>query len=182
MSREVKVFLIILEVSSPKLGTDRNKRGDWNTLLNLLASFAGPSVTPRQISEGRACRPFSLTESDDLSNVCWEARGPIQNGAQDRGWEKEMWGLPTEKEWIDLTLARLMSLRQQEVDFEGHLPLFPCCFLSCLRFSSFEAEDSSPFLCAFPPVISNWCSHDVEIRYYAVVIYNYICPQSQGSV
>lgn len=107
MSCNVKVFFIVLAVTSPSLDSEI-KGCDWKALLNLLA-FARPLVTPRWTSESRECRPLSLIEFGDFSNVCREARHPIQNGERDGGWEKEMWGLPIGNEWIDLTMARMTS-------------------------------------------------------------------------
>lgn len=109
MSFNVRVFFTIFKVSSPKLGADSEVR-DWDckALLNLLA-LTRP--TPWQISESKECRPFSLTEFGDLSNVCREARRLTQDEEGDRGWEKEVCGVHILNEWIDLTIGIMMSFK-----------------------------------------------------------------------
>ena len=109
MSFNVRVFFTIFKVSSPKLGADSEIR-DWDckALLNLLA-LTRP--TPWQISESKECRPFSLIEFGDFSNVCREARRLTQDEEGDRGWEKEVCGVRILNEWIDLTIGIMMSLK-----------------------------------------------------------------------
>ena len=76
LSFHVKVFFTILEIPSPKFGSNSEIGGcDWKA-CSISRPSPQPLWHPRTDIQGQVLQPFWLIEFGDFSHICREARRP----------------------------------------------------------------------------------------------------------